>query len=307
MNKQNKVFFTVVIPFYNVEKYLDEAILSVIHQTFQNWELLLIDDGGSDNSIKIARKYVDIDSRISLYSHNDNKNKGVSSSRNLGIKHAKGSWIAFLDADDYWSLKKLEIEEFNLTKEKHSNIVFLYSKTQKVNQKKEKLALFGFGNPGLTVNAFEKTINGIFCHTSNFVVNTKIIKENNLLFNEGMIYSEDTLFFHECLLYGNLYFIDQDLSFFRINDSSTTNFINNSEKNSGRMRVYLELLAKIDSKYQDLVSEALVKVGFSKVFKLFIFKPIGNSNLFIKSFFKVLFHPKVRFKYKLKLFSVPYF
>lgn len=91
---------SIIIPVYNVEKYLHQCIDSVISQTFTDWELLLVDDGTPDNSGAICDQYANIDSRIKVF---HKANGGVSSARNLGLDNAKGEWVTFVDADDFIS------------------------------------------------------------------------------------------------------------------------------------------------------------------------------------------------------------
>lgn len=96
---------------YNVERYLREAIDSVLHQTFTNWELLLIDDGSADGSTQIAKQYAAAHStRIRFSEHQEHVNKGLSASRNLGLSIARGELVAFLDADDVWLPNYLEVQ-----------------------------------------------------------------------------------------------------------------------------------------------------------------------------------------------------
>jgi glycosyltransferase involved in cell wall biosynthesis len=99
---------SVVVPFWNVKSFIAETIESVLAQTFQSWELLLIDDGSSDGSTEIAKRYVErFPERIRNLEHESRQNRGVAASRNLGVRHAKGQYIAFLDADDVWFPNKL--------------------------------------------------------------------------------------------------------------------------------------------------------------------------------------------------------
>lgn len=99
---------SVVIAFYNEEDLLHEAIESVILQDYDNWELLLVDDGSIDQSPNIAKKYSEAyDGKISYLEHANHQNRGLSASRNLGIRHSKGDFVAFLDADDIWLPGKL--------------------------------------------------------------------------------------------------------------------------------------------------------------------------------------------------------
>ena len=98
---------SIITPVYNSEEYLEETILSVINQTYKNWELLLIDDYSTDNSYKIIEKYL-TDERIK-YLRNE-RNSGPAITRNVGLEKSKGEYIAFLDSDDIWAKNKLELQ-----------------------------------------------------------------------------------------------------------------------------------------------------------------------------------------------------
>ena len=91
---------TILVPFYNVEKYITQCIESIINQTYKNLEIILIDDGSTDNSLKICKEFQKNDSRINVIKK---KHEGVSSSRNIGIKIAHGEYIMFIDSDDFVS------------------------------------------------------------------------------------------------------------------------------------------------------------------------------------------------------------
>jgi glycosyltransferase involved in cell wall biosynthesis len=99
---------SVIMIFYNAERFIDEAIQSVRAQSFQLWELLLVDDGSRDGSTAIAERHAAADpDRIRLISHPNHENRGMSASRNLGLAHAQGEYVAFLDADDVWKSEQL--------------------------------------------------------------------------------------------------------------------------------------------------------------------------------------------------------
>lgn len=98
-----------IIPFLNSEKFLDEAIDSVLNQTHENWEIILVDDGSKDGSTEVALNYAkENPNKIFYFEHKNHQNLGSGVSRNLGIKFSKGEYIAFLDADDIWLPNKLE-------------------------------------------------------------------------------------------------------------------------------------------------------------------------------------------------------
>jgi glycosyltransferase involved in cell wall biosynthesis len=105
----NTPLVSVILIFLDEEKFLQEAIESVIAQRYAAWELLLVDDGSTDGSTKIALSHVDqYPAKVRYLEHADHHNLGMSASRNLGICQAKGEYIAFLDADDVWLPGKLE-------------------------------------------------------------------------------------------------------------------------------------------------------------------------------------------------------
>lgn len=97
---------SIITPVYNGEKYIEETIISVINQTYKNWELIIIDDCSVDKTKDIVSDFAEKDSRI-IYKCLD-KNSGASEARNEGIKLAKGRYISFLDSDDLWKETKLE-------------------------------------------------------------------------------------------------------------------------------------------------------------------------------------------------------
>ena len=100
---------SVVIIFFNEERFLAEAVASVYAQTFHDWELLLVDDGSSDRSSDIAKGYAERDpARVRYLEHPGHANRGASASRNVGVHAARGEWVAFLDGDDIWLPERLE-------------------------------------------------------------------------------------------------------------------------------------------------------------------------------------------------------
>lgn len=118
------------MPMHNSEAFIGEAIESVMAQTYKHWELLVVDDYSTDNSVCIVKKYLNMDSRIRLL-YNDKHTGLPSSPRNFGIKHARGQYIAFLDSDDRWLPYKLErqIRLFN-----HNNVAIVFSNYEKTEE-----------------------------------------------------------------------------------------------------------------------------------------------------------------------------
>ena len=99
-----KPFFSIIIPLYNKEKYITSTLDSVFNQTFDNYEIIIVNDGSTDNSIELVEKYKN--PKIKVFHQ---KNKGVSSARNLAMENANGNFFCFLDADDIWKENHLSI------------------------------------------------------------------------------------------------------------------------------------------------------------------------------------------------------
>ena len=103
---KNKMI-SIITPFYNSDRFLDETIKSVVNQSLSDWELLLINDGSTDNSVNIASQWVNRDNRIKLLQYDIQENKGKCYARNLGIERSNGEYLCFLDSDDVFVRDKL--------------------------------------------------------------------------------------------------------------------------------------------------------------------------------------------------------
>jgi len=120
---------TAIIVFFDAEEYIEEAIASVLGQTYANWELILMDDGSTDRSTQIARRWAEREpNRIRYVEHPDHQNLGISAARNRGLEVARGEYVGFLDADDVWLPAKLA-EQVELL-ERHLAAAMVYGKTE---------------------------------------------------------------------------------------------------------------------------------------------------------------------------------
>ena len=105
LNNSNNSLVSIVVPIYNVEKYLEKCIISLIHQTYKNLEIILVVDGSPDDSIDICKKWASKDDRIKII---NKENGGLSDARNSGLKAASGELISFVDSDDWVSINMIE-------------------------------------------------------------------------------------------------------------------------------------------------------------------------------------------------------
>lgn len=135
------VTVSVIIPVYNVEKYIAETIESVLAQTYQDFEIIIVDDESPDNSIEICRRFTD--ERIRIFQQ---KNRGLAGARNTGIRHSQGNYIALLDSDDLWLSEKLE-RQVNFL-ETHPQVGVTFCPAEFMNE--EGIPLATYQHPKLT-------------------------------------------------------------------------------------------------------------------------------------------------------------
>ncbi|KKK38894.1 glycosyl transferase family 2 [Mesobacillus campisalis] len=128
-NLENQPLVSIIMPAFNCENYIGESINSVIGQTYQNWELIVIDDDSRDNTVNVLESISSEDNRIRFYKNV--QNLGVSETRNRAISIAEGQWIAFLDSDDIWENNKLEIQMDYVRK---LNAEFVFTGSRFINE-----------------------------------------------------------------------------------------------------------------------------------------------------------------------------
>lgn len=188
---------SVIVPVYNVEQYLPRCIDSILAQTFTNFELLLIDDGSTDNSGKVCDEYARKDSRIRVF---HKKNGGVSSARNAGLDNAHGEWVAFVDSDDTLDADFLHYSFLDIPN--FVDIVFLsWAKKENGNIVYEMVL------PDVTYDS--DSLHKAFSDTDivsmgvpwGRIYKMDVILKHNLRFDIDLPISEDRLFFYEYIIY----------------------------------------------------------------------------------------------------------
>lgn len=183
---------SIIVPIYNVEKYLRRCIDSILNQTFEDFELILIDDGSTDDSASICEEYVIKDKRVK-YIYQDNR--GVSEARNKGIESCCGKYIQFIDSDDYVDRDFIEILIKKIKKDK-SDIAFIgfyneYDNGEVYNKKVYDNSLMTDKVKKYCLKLYEKDL---FGYTWCKIFKSSIVKNNNIKFNKDIYYCEDELF-----------------------------------------------------------------------------------------------------------------
>ena len=209
-----KKMISIIVPVYNGEKYLSRTIESLINQTYNNLEIILINDGSTDNSLSICNKYSKIDNRIKVF---DKINGGVSSARNYGINHANGEYIFFIDADDTVSLNAIEIMVCNLNSD---DLIGINAKIISNSEKDLVYSSLLYEKNIFIKNMFSGCIKG-FCW--GYLFKTDVCKK--ILFNENISYCEDLLFLYyyvKCSGIKNIRFVPSVFYNYYVNDDGIT-------------------------------------------------------------------------------------
>ena len=227
----NKIKVSIIIPVYNVEKYISRCLDSVINQTLKEIEIILVNDGTKDNSLEICEKYAKQDNRIKIFSK---KNEGLGLTRNYGIKRASGEYIGFLDSDDFIDFDFYE-KLYNQALKENVDACFACIKTYLNSKENPKIEKIPFKND--VVSSKELMYN--LLHVKNYneykneymsmcvwrsIYKKDIIEEKNILFeSERKFISEDILFNIDfCMASKNISFVRNTYYYYCVNGNSLT-------------------------------------------------------------------------------------
>lgn len=217
---------TVFMPVYNAERFLEEAVESILNQTYQEFDFLVIDDGSTDQSYKILEYFKDKDSRISLYKNE--VNKGVCYTRNRGLALCNTEYIAFMDADDIAPRKRLEKELDFL--DKHLELAGVGGIAQNINEDGEVIP----GMFPLYQNPDYIRVNMMF---ENTLANGSVMLRTNIYKKYGIQYwdkefAEDYRFFSEYLQYGKIANLNEIMQHYRVVSSGLTQIYKKSKEDT---------------------------------------------------------------------------
>lgn len=247
---------SVIIPVYNSENYLEECLNSCLLQTYENIEVICIDDGSSDRSAEILKSYLKKDRRIKVF---EQENKGVSSARNKGILNAKGDYISFLDSDDWISLclfERFKNALYDVSKEVDMyvfNMNLFYEEPKENIETGNFLSIKNWQNrkDENTIHTIKDCKNPFRGNLSacNKIYKKSFLKENKILMPEGLIF-EDHIFAIESLIRAKSVLVTNEMLYMYRNSNQ-----NSITKNYGRKIFDIfkitENLQELFIKYQD--------------------------------------------------------
>lgn len=209
-NKKEELV-SIIVPVYNCEEYVKETIESIENQTYKNWELIIIDDNSTDNSLKIIKEKVKENKEKIKYIHLT-ENKGVAIARNTGLEIAQGNYIAFLDGDDVWKENKLE-EQMQFIKQNDYGFTFTSYTYLKENGNKDVKKI-----PKKIT--YKEALKNTTILTSTVIIDTNKI-DKKLLVMPNIRKGQDTATWWQILKNGNTaYGLDKRLTLYRVRNNS---------------------------------------------------------------------------------------
>lgn len=218
----HKTLISVIIPIYNAETYLEETILSVLNQTYENFELLLINHNSTDTSPVIINEFEKKDSRVKAIHLNINMG-GPAHPRNIGMDKAVGKYIAFLDSDDVWLEEKLE-KQLRVIEEENADIV--HTLANRINENSVKIGKF---KNQKVFNKLKYILNpkNIIYYTNYININSVLMKkDNSIKFSEdnNLVAVEDWKLWIESISQDKkIILIDEELLNYRVHNASISN------------------------------------------------------------------------------------
>ncbi|WP_418586096.1 glycosyltransferase family 2 protein [Intestinibacter sp.] len=210
---------SIIVPVYNNEKYLRQCLDSITNQTFKDIEIILVDDGSTDNSASICEEYAKEDSRIIVV---HSQNKGVSHARNIGINQSKGKYIIFCDSDDRIEDDFVEVH-YQIINSQNVDIVCsgIYRNFYKDgNLQKSEIAgvpqnlYIDKGNLDKYLKYILETMEGPFLSSCMKIYKSEVIKKNKLYFDENMIFHEDYDFNVRFLTLADNIYISKEIKYY---------------------------------------------------------------------------------------------
>ena len=211
----NKPSVSVILPCYNSVRYLEETIHSILNQTYDNLTIIAIDDGSTDNTREFLDRYSNY---LSIYTHEQNANKGVAASMNLGLKHVTSDLIAFIDHDDIWYPDKIkrQVEVF----EQNNDIDMVYTNGDVIDYSGKIKYKINGSLHSETSNA-GKLLLDCYIKSCSMVMLTKKIIDTVGLFNESLLPTDHDMWLR-ILEVSKCYYINESLVGYRIHSGQST-------------------------------------------------------------------------------------
>lgn len=276
----NRALISVVVPIYNVEKYLPRCIDSLVHQSYTNLEIILVDDGSPDNCPTICDDYADRDSRIQVI---HKINGGLSDARNVGFEHSTGKYVAFIDSDDYVHPQMLEIL-YRLLLEEHSEIAICnfqpFTETATENHS-EKIQIESFSGLDAAKRLYQREY-----ATQTVVAWDKLYCRHIIAKNRFIVgkFNEDEFFSYKALIQASkVTFTSQKLYYYLIRATGISQAITNPKSLDGLDAKQEAILFYKKNGFHSLLQSAVSSfLNFSAKRYCFVKRQCGNNRELLK-------------------------
>lgn len=238
-----EIYFSVIVPVYNAEKYIERCIDNLMQQTYKNYEIILIDDGSEDSTGKICEKLEKLHFCIRYI---PTTHSGVSRARNIGIRNAKGKYVLFVDVDDFIENEMLQ-ELYALSSETNADVYFSNRHYVIRSGRKDIYTVFSVsGSLYREIYTPNQFLSVVACQNNNMpgsmgliMVKRRFLLENKIMLDEDIAWSEDSDFCYKAFVYAGSIGVSEFCGYSWSNDNPQSSSMNISlEKVIGRMNVY---------------------------------------------------------------------
>lgn len=270
----SQTFFSIIVPVYNVEQYLEKCLNSLVNQTYEHYEIILINDGSKDHSREICEKFEKrYPNKIKLINQ---ENKGLSAARNVGMSYVKGDYILFVDSDDYIEPNTLELLQnatnMNPDVIAFQNVVEGIPDNKNYHVKIDKQILSG---QEYLSTCIDQT--NLFVMVWRYAYSHEFIKKHQLSFHDGIIHEDEEWSFMALTLAKSVYFMDEDFYHYvkRPNSVMTT-------KNLRSNRDYIQVAKTLDTFIRKTDIEPILKKKIKhRIFNFYYYngKTIRNEKI----------------------------
>lgn len=279
---------SVIIPVYNGDKYLEKTVRSVMDQDFRDFEILIVDDGSTDNSRSIALDLQKIDERIKVF---EKKNTGVSNTRNYGMEQARGEFVVFLDADDVAGDGFLKSRFDALSQ--NENVAVCGSAVGYINDEgksvQRPVELRAPGSHMLEEILFYKK--GIATIPSNLMFRKGVLLENNIRFDGRLSSTADRMFLCQIARVSECVSLPQVNLFYRVHSGSMYHSLGNSKRIFKDNELFVKILINESIVPKQLMGEFLIKNYYM------LCGAAAKAGYYLRSFFYGLKYGWARLKY----------
>lgn len=300
MDMESNTLVSVIIPVYNVSNYIEKCIQSVVHQTYKNIEIIIIDDGTPDDSIEKIRNYIKSDNRIKFFAK---QNGGLSDARNFGMSKASGKYIYFLDSDDYIAkdtletlVKSAEHHHAEIVQMNFINVLYKNSEYIVKNQNKPSKNIGKVTQTGIDffINAIKK--GSYRPMVWQYLYKKKVIDENDIKFVQGRIH-EDELWTPTIFQYTKSVIEVDYYGYYYVQRSDS---ITNSLKSYKRFEDLQSHIMEIERNYRNVKGAKFILDYLARMY-MGLYKLYPGTNLEFKSKFNYDFVKDNSYLFKTKL------